>query len=196
MTEASAPAARHSRRTKLARTALGVAVAALGLGVTVNAPSASASSGCAVTSNSAPIVGSWYAQVHFPAAPFYGKTEATMMTLTPGGGLIEANPINPSPAGNSGFWQQNSDCSISARVLLFNWDPIITGVKDITDVRLRFVMDDYNHFHSTVANATVSLFDPQSGQRLGDQIVIPDISQTTATRFSTWTVPSAFPAQP
>ena len=142
------------------------------------------------------IVGSWEAQVHFFSLPFPNKTESTLMTLTPGGGMIEANGINPSPAGNSGSWKVNSDCSYAARTVLFDWDPATAGIKSVTDVKLRFVLTDRNHFHSTSADATVTNFDPVTGARIGDQIVIPNISQTTAERLTVWEVPQSFPPQP
>jgi hypothetical protein len=142
------------------------------------------------------LLGSWYAQVHFPGQPFPGLTESTLMTFTPGGGLVEANGVNPSPAGNSGFWALNPDCSYSARTVLFDWDKSNSAIKTVTDVRLRLVVTDKNHFRSTSADATVSIFDPQTGQRVGDQIVIADISQTTAERLTVWAVPQSFPAAP
>lgn len=187
------------RRRSRAGIAAAAALTLAALGVvsgTSGSAGAAAATGCPSTSIAAPILGSWYAQVYFPAYPFAGKREATMLTFVPGGGIVEANPINKSPAGNSGFWKLNTDCSYSARVLLFTWDPEFTGMKELSDIRLRFVLTDNNHFHSTSASATVHVFDPRSGQRLAPPISVPDISQTTAERFSTWTVPENFPAQP
>jgi hypothetical protein len=143
-----------------------------------------------------PVLGSWYAQVHFPGIPFPGRTEATMMTFTPGGGLVEANPINQSPAGNSGYWRRDTDGVYHLRLLNFTWDPVISGAKQLLDVDITFVMTDRNHFHSVAASAVVYYFDPQTGQRLQDPVTVPDVTVTTAERFSTWKVPAAFPAEP
>jgi hypothetical protein len=187
---------RPHRRLRTALAAAAVLTLAAGGVAAGTGSGAVAATGCPATSVAAPILGSWYAQVYFPGYPFAGKREATMLTFVPGGGIVEANPINTSPAGNSGFWKLNTDCSYSVRVLLFTWDPQYTGMKELSDIRLRFVMTDSNHFHSTSAEATVHLFDPRSGRRLAPPITVPAISETTAERFSTWQVPQNFPAQP
>lgn len=192
----TAERARRARVVKATGAVVGLAAAAIGLGGSAHAADANSVARCVPTSTSAPIIGSWYAQVHFPAFPFPGKTEATMITFTPGGGLVEANPINTSPAANSGFWKQNADCSYSVRLLNFTYDPATTGTQQVLDVDLRFVMDDATHFHSTAANAVVYMYDSKSGQRQGDPLVVPNVTQTTGERFSTWQVPVQFPAEP
>jgi hypothetical protein len=184
-----------ARPRTIARAALAIAVAAVGLAFTPQATSADTTGRCPSTSTAAPIVGSWYAEVKFVGDFSPGKVEATMITFTPGGGIVEANPINPSPAGNSGHWKQNSDCSYSVRLFNFTWDPATTGVTQVLEIRLRFVMTDPNHFHSTEANALVLFYEPRSGQQLGS-IAVPDVSVTTGERFNTWQVPTAFPPQP
>jgi hypothetical protein len=172
------------------------AVAAAALTVAASSGPAEAGPGATCGSAGSTILGSWYAQVYFPGMVFTGRTEATMITFSPGGGVVEANPINTSPAGNSGHWRQNPDCSFSVRLLNFTWDPVTSGTQQVLDVQLVFVLDDSTHFHSTAADATVYTFDPKSGQRIGAPLVIPEVSRTTAERFSTWHVPAQFPAQP
>jgi hypothetical protein len=184
------------RRVSIGLAVLAMSLAALGLAVFNRPASARAATECPATSSVAPIIGSWYAEVNFPGFPFAGKTEATMITFTPGGGVVEANPINKSPAANSGFWRRNADCTYSVRLLNFTWDPVLTGMTQVLDVQLTFVMDDLDHFHSTGADAVVYAYDPQTGQRLGDPIAIPNVTRTTAQRFNTWVVPDHFPAQP
>lgn len=187
------------RRIWSSRVGVGLLIVVLtvvSLGVFTRDADASGRDRCAPTSAYAPIVGSWYAEVHFPGQPLPGVTAATMVTFMAGGGIMEVNSVNPAPAGNSGHWQLNRDCSYSVRLLVFDWDTATTGLQELADIRLRFVMDDSNHFHSTSTAATVYIFDPQTGERQGDPIVIPDINQTTGERLSVWTVPDAFPAQP
>lgn len=180
---------------KIARAVLVAAVAAVGLGFSPQATTAGTDGRCPSTSLTAPIVGSWYAEVKFVGDFSPGKTEATMITFTPGGGIVEANPINLSPAANSGHWRLNSDCTYSVRLFNFTWDPVSTGVTQLLEIQLTFVMTDYTHFHSTEADALVFFYEPRSGQRLGE-IAVPDVSVTTAERFNTWQIPARFPAQP
>lgn len=179
--------------------ALGGLVAAVV--VAVGAGSAQGSVGAGVPGSGRgggvdPLVGSWYAQVHFPGFPFPGRTEATVMTFTPGGGLVEANPINESPAGNSGFWKRNRDGSYRLRLLNLTWDPATSGTRQVLDVDIDLVRTDADHFHSIRASAMVYVFDSQSGVRVGDPVQVPDVTVTTAERLSVWKVPERFPAEP
>jgi hypothetical protein len=187
---------RRPYRAKALLATLMLAGAGLGLTLSTQPAGATAGGGCASTSIVAPVIGSWYAQVFFPSLPFPGRAEATMITFTPGGGIVEANAINTSPAANSGFWKWNADCSYSLRLLNFTYDPVTTGVQQILDVQLRFVLTDLTHWHSTSADAKVYFFNPKTGARLGDPIAIPTVSVTTAERFNTWPVPTQFPPEP
>jgi hypothetical protein len=187
------------RRIRSSRVVIGLLLAVLtvvSLGVFSRDADASSRDRCEPTSAYAPIVGSWYAEVFFPGEPLPEVTAATMVTFMAGGGIMEVNSVNPAPAGNSGHWQRNRDCSYSVRLLVFDWDTETTGLTELADIRLRFVMDDVNHFHSTSASATVYIYDPVTGERLGGPISVPDINQTTGERLSVWNVPEAFPSQP
>jgi hypothetical protein len=193
---------RRIKRSWLAWAAVGIGVATLiGLGIPAQAiesgnSSRSRTSACVPNSSVSPILGSWYAQVHFPGIPSPNKTEATVMTFSPGGGIVETNALLPLPAANSGFWKQNADCTIAVRLVALGYDAPTSGVKQVLDVHLTFALSDSSHFQSISANATVTEFDPVSGQPLGAAISIPNVSHTTAERFSTWAVPPSFPPQP
>jgi len=143
-----------------------------------------------------PVLGSWYAQVHFPGAPFPGRTEATMMTFVPGGGLVEANPINESPAANSGYWKRNPDGTYHLRLLNFTWNPATSGIKQVLDVDITFALQGHDRFQSSAASALVYFYDSQTGQRLADPTAVPNVTVTTAQRLDQWTVPASFPAEP
>lgn len=186
---------RSSRRTKALRLAA-AGLAALGLGLFAPSGNANAAARCVENSLYAPIVGSWYAQVFFPGQPFPGRTESTMLTFTPGGGVVEANPVNTSPAANSGFWRLNSDCSYFMHQVHFTWSTTTTGVEQAFTVDVTFKMTDANHFQSTSATAVVHQFNPQTGQRVFGPFVVPNVSQFFGERFSTWQVPDNFPAEP
>jgi hypothetical protein len=43
--------------------------------------------GCNPSASTAPIVGSWFADVYFPGQPFPGAHESTFVTFTPSGGI-------------------------------------------------------------------------------------------------------------
>lgn len=187
---------RHPRPVRVVIGLLLMALTAVGLAAFTGDASASGRHRCTPTSTYAPLVGAWYAEVHFPGQPLPGVTAATMVTFIPGGGIIEVNSVNPPPAGNAGHWRLNRDCSYSVRLMVFDWDTETTGLEELADIRLTFVMDDADHFHSTSASATVYFYDPVSGERQGDPISIPDLNQTTGERLSVWTVPDAFPPQP
>lgn len=189
------------RRPRWSKIVIGLLVAALtvvGLGTFAPGADASGRSGhwCRPTSWFAPLVGSWYAEVHFPGPPVPGVTATTMVTFHPGGGIREVNSVNPAPAENAGHWVRNRDCSYSVRLLVFDWDVESTGLRQLADIRLRFVMDGPDRFHSTSASATVHIYDPLTGQRQGEPIAIADISQTTGERLSVWKVPDSFPPVP
>ncbi|GAA0538236.1 hypothetical protein GCM10010172_19420 [Paractinoplanes ferrugineus] len=184
------------------RTAVGGLLALLALLFVGPAPAASASvpaakpPRCATTSLYAPIVGSWYAQVYFPGQPFPGRTESTLITFTPGGGVVEANPVNVSPAANSGFWRRNADCSYFMHQVHFTWDPKTTGMEQAFTVDVLFTMADDNHFKSHSATAVVHQFDPQTGKRVFGPFTVPNVSEFFGERLSVWTVPENFPAEP
>jgi len=152
--------------------------------------------GCNPAATTAPIVGSWFADVYFPGQPFPGAHEATFITFTPGGGIIEDNPVNLSRA-NSGHWRLNSDCSYAIRLVDLTWDDTTTGVQRVVDIQMTFVMDDFTHFHSTYTLSKIYYYDPSTGQgQAGNPIVVPDATVTTAERLNTWQVPANFPARP
>ncbi|OLE21031.1 MAG: hypothetical protein AUG49_22930 [Catenulispora sp. 13_1_20CM_3_70_7] len=181
--------------TRGRRLVLAGAAAALALGA---ASSAGANTGSRAIPSYWPgsVVGSWYAQVHFPGQPFPGKTEETLITLTPGGGVVEDNAINPSPGANSGYWHANTDGTYTLRLLNFTYDNATSGMKQILDVTLNFVLDDGTHWHSKSASAVVYFFDPVSGKQVTSPIAVPNVTVTTAERFNSWQVPAQFPAQP
>ena len=122
-----------------------------------------------------------------------------MQTFTPGGGVVEANPANPSPAANSGSWRLNADCSYSLSFVEFTYDttdPVPHGIDSVVVVNATYVLDDQNHLHSTKTDAALYTYDPETGARKGDPTVMPNVSNTTGVRFTTsWTPPNQFPPQ-
>jgi hypothetical protein len=199
---------RRRRRVRRAGASVGV-LAALGMVVPAQAASTSDTQlasrrSCAVQSVVGGIVGSWDVRVLFPAnSPIRpGAAEETMITFTPGGGMVEVNPLNPSQA-NHGAWRMRADCDYDARLVEFTYDPTTHGVRQIVNVDLVYQVAG-DQLTTTSTNATITNYDPLTGQPRFDHdicmpavVTIAHVTDSIGERFTTgWQSPDSMPTQP
>ena len=126
----------------------------------------------------APVVGSWFVQVAFSAthsqvsSKIRGKTENTVFTFVPGGGLVVSGPFSTTAAGH---WQLNSDGTYTFVVAEFVFDPVTLGIMRVIVPNASFKLDSsLNHLVVTSGVTTVYIYDPMNGKLLESFQVIID----------------------
>lgn len=195
----------YPKRAALALAATSV-LAAAGLSVVYGnaaeaSPNPAKATSCPVTSVAAPIMGSWYVQAYFPGQPFPGETENLEMTLSGNGGVSESTPVNPH--SSAGSWQLNADCTYTVHTADFFYDTN-HGVKLIANVRVTYVLSDYNHLRETAITAIVSFYDSHTGSLLPNSpgggpnpLTQNNYAQLAGQRITAdWQAPNQLPAMP
>jgi hypothetical protein len=154
----------------------------------------------------APVVGSWLVQVTFssknPRVPpeLQGKTENTVLTFIPGGGLVASGALSTTAAGQ---WQVNADGTYTFELAEFVFDPTNLCVTRVTTPTVTFHLDpSLERFIGISGVTTVYTYDPTSEKLLSSSRIITepgdlDPPEKVLGRRLTvgWVPPNPFPPE-